>query len=221
MLKKHLREIGIEMPRHLVLPLYQRDFDPRYADRVSPEALAVAQGSSEASGPREKYAARKARAVFEKFGSPWIVRSFVPNSSMGIHLAKTFPELIAAIEDGVSHETSILVEELVPGKIASVHSVAGFRGEEIYIFPLGNSFGEFSRDEKEKLAVLARNLHRHLGAGHYLKSDFVFHPRGRVYLLNIDSIPNLKEDSPLHEICSSVGAKVHQVVEHILERASI
>ena len=196
-LKKHLKEIGIDMCRHVVLSAYQKDFD----------------------GPREKYALKKAKEVFEKFGSPWIVKSFTPDPNMAVHLAKTFPELVRAIEDGLAHEKSILVEELIPGKIAAVHSVPGFRGEEIYAFPPANVFGEFSLSEKEKLISLAKNLHRHLGAKHYLKSIFVLNKRDRVYLLSIDSSPNLKKDSTLHQVCEQVGAKAHHVVEHILERA--
>jgi len=197
MLKEHMVKIGVQMPRSSILPLYQKDFD----------------------GPRERYAIKKAKEVFEKFPSPWIVKSFTPDSNMGIHLTKTFNELAGAIEDGVKHEKSVLIEEFITGKVASVHSVPHFRGQDIYTFPLGNSFGIFSADEKEKLTALAKDLHIHIGAKHYLKSDFVLSPRGKVYLLGIESTPDLKKDSHFSQVCESVGAKTHQVIEHILEQA--
>jgi hypothetical protein len=196
-LREHMGKIGVQMPRSVILPLYQKDFD----------------------GPRERYAIKKAKEVFEKFPSPWIVKSFMPDSNMGIHLAKTFNELAGAIEDGVKHEKSILIEEFIAGKVASVHSVPHFRGQDIYTFPLGNSFGIFSADEKEKLTALAKDLHTHIGAKHYLKSDFVLSPRGKVYLLGIESTPDLKKDSHFSQVCESVGAETHQVIEHILEQA--
>ncbi|MDO8686719.1 MAG: hypothetical protein Q7K11_00725 [Candidatus Berkelbacteria bacterium] len=196
-LKEHLKSIGINMPRHIVLPLYQSDFD----------------------GPREAYVLQKAKKVFEKFGSPWIIRSFVPYSNMAVHLCKTFPQLVDAIEDGLNHETSILVEEFIVGKVASVHSVAGFRGEDVYTFPPLNIFGNISGEEKEKLIGLAKNLHNHLGAKHYLKSSFVLHPRGKIYLMHIDSVPDFKTDSYFSAVCDSVGAKTHELIDHILERA--
>jgi D-alanine-D-alanine ligase len=177
------------------LPLYQKDFD----------------------GPRENYVARKAKEVFEKFSSPWIVKSFTENTNMGIHLAKTFPELVDSIEDGVKHERSILVEEFIAGKVASVHSVPMFRGEDLYTFPLGNSFGIFSAEEKETLSKTAKDLYKHIGAKYYLKSDFVLTPRGKVYLLQIEEIPDLKINSHFSQVCESIGAKPHHVVEHILE----
>ena len=197
LLQEHIKEIGVQMPRSIVLPVYQKDFD----------------------GPRERYAIKKAKEVFEKFSSPWIVKSFTEDSNMAIHLAKTFPELVNAIEDGANHEKSILVEEFIAGKVASVHTIPMYRGEDIYTFPLGNSFGNFSTGEKEILAHVAKDLHRHIGAKHYLKSDFVLNSHGRVYLLQIESIPDLKSDSHFSQVCESIGAKMHHVVEHILEQA--
>ncbi len=193
MLREHMKSIGVNMPRHIILPLYQEDFD----------------------GPREEYAAKKAKKIFEKFGSPWIVKSLTADPDMGIHVAATFPELVDAITDGVAHKKSILVEELIVGKDVSVHSVAGFRGEDVYIFPLGN----FSITEKDKLTSLAKSISKNLGAPHYIKTDFILNPTKGIYLTNIEFSPDLKPDSNFCQSCESVGAKTHQVLGHMLESA--
>ena len=197
MLKNHMNKIGFRMPRSIVLPVYQRDFD----------------------GPQERYSIKKAKEVFEKFPSPWIVRSFTDNPNMGIHLAKTFGELAGAIEDGLQHGTSILVEEFIRGNIASVHSLSKFRGEDVYVFPPLNIFGEISHAEKEKLAQIVKELHKHIGAKHYLKSSFILSGRGQVYLTHIDATPDLKAGSYFSKACESVGTKMFHVVEHMLEQA--
>ncbi len=195
-LREHIKDIDLKMPRSMVLPAYQPDFD----------------------GPRDLYAAKKAKEIHNKFSAPWIVKSYTPDTSMGIHLAKTYPELISSIEDGVNHNKSILVEEFISGKVASVHSVPEFRNQPLYTFPLGASFGNFSNSEKESLISMAKNLHKHLDAGHYLKSDFVLTPKGSIYLLNLELSPDLKPDSHLSQVVESVGAKMHHIIEHILER---
>lgn len=197
MLREHMKKLGVDMPRHIVIPLYQKDFD----------------------GPRERYSIKKAKEVFEKFSSPWIVKSFTPDASMGIHLAKTFDDLVGAIEDGVKHQKSILVEEFISGRVASMHSVPRFRQEDIYNFPLGNSFGNFTAEEKDKLHQLVKGLHHHIGASHYMKSDFVMNKRGKVYLLGVDLSPDLRPDSHFSQVCELVGAKPHHVMGHILEQA--
>ncbi|MFH1201163.1 MAG: hypothetical protein V1484_02475 [bacterium] len=154
---------------------------------------------------------KSAREVLEKFPSPWIVKNYNE-----IRVVKTFDELTKAINDN----DNLTVEEFIAGKVASVHSVPNFRNEEIYTFPLGNSFGNFSLAEKEKLTTLVKDLHQHIGATHYLKSDFILTPRGKIYLLQIESTPDLKPNSHFSEVCESVGAKTHHVVEHILENIS-
>jgi len=202
MLRTHMQNIGVKMPRSIILPLYQEDFD----------------------GPRSKYALGKAKEVLEKFPPPWVVKSFTPDSSMGIHLAKTFPELVRSIEDGVEHEKSILVEEFIMGKVASVHSLSDFRGEDVYVFPLiifKNIPHNFSSSEKEKVLALARDLHTHLGAEHYLKSDFVLHRSGNIFVTGVDFSPNLNKGSHFCDSCESVGTKTHNVVGHILNRALV
>lgn len=173
-LREHMKNIGIEMPRSIIFP-------------------------------------KSAREVFEKFGAPWIVKIY-----NDVKLVKTFNKLAEAING----KDNIIVEEFIAGKVASVHSVPMFRGEDIYTFPFGNVFGIFSPKEKEKLTNLAKDLHRHIGVAHYLKLDFVLNPRGKVYLLQIESTPDLNPDSHFLQICESVGAKPHQVVEHILEQVS-
>jgi D-alanine-D-alanine ligase len=195
MLREHMKKINVRLPRSVVLPVYQIDFD----------------------GPRERYSIKKAKEVFEKFPSPWTVRSFTPDKNMGIHLAKTFPELVQAIEDGVQSGNSILVEEFITGKVASVHSVPNFRGEDVYTFPLSNTFGNFSSDEKQIFIDLVKNLHQHIGAEHYLKSDFTLTPSGHIYLLQTQSVPDLQSESHFSQVCDSVGVKMHQIIEHMLK----
>lgn len=163
MLREHMRNIEIDMPRSIVSP-------------------------------------KTAREVFEKFSAPWRV---------GDKLVKTFPELVETIGNG----QNILVEEFIYGKTASIHSIANFRSEDVYVFPPGN----FMLAEKEKLVKLAKNLHKHIGAKHYLKSGFVLSPRGKIYLLSVELTPDFKKDSHFSQSCELIGAKMHHVVEHILE----
>ena len=212
MLREHMNKMNVSMPRHILIPAYFADIDAR------PQTPERSDGGQ---GPRERYAIKKAKEVHAKFASPWIVKSFTPDANMAIHLAKTFDELVAGIEDGVNHNKSILVEEFIPGTVASLHSVPHFRNEEIYIFPPVNVFGSLSAENKNKLSLLVKDLHHHLGAKHYLKSNFLLNKRGKIFLLDFESVPNLKSHSHFSQACESVGAKMHHVVEHILEQTGV
>jgi len=192
MLEEHLRSAGVNMPKSIIFPIYQEDID----------------------GPKEKYIDEKTQMVFKKFGAPWIVRSFAPGSHIGVRVAKTYPDLKEAIAEGVSQGTSILVEELIDGKVTALHSVSGFRGDDIYVFP---SFG-FSPEQNQKLANFSKNLHKHLGINNYLKSDIVWHPKRGMYVTAISVSPNLRVGSHFENSSKYVGAEMHHIIEHILEK---
>ena len=192
-LKEYIKNIGVEMPRSIILPVFQKDFD----------------------GSRERYSIKKAKEVFEKFSSPWVVKSFTPDSNMGIHVAKTFDELVGAIEDGVKHKKSILVEEFIVGSPSVAHSIGDFRGEDVYVLPPEN----LTKPEKENIVALTKKLYKHLNAKHYLKFDFTLNPKKRIFLTNISFIPDLRVGSHFEKSCESIGAKLHHIVEHMLNKA--
>ena len=174
LLKKYMKNIGVNMPRSIFLP-------------------------------------KSAREVLEKFPAPWRV---------GHKLVRTFPELTELIENN----KSILVEEFISGRVASVHSVRGFRGHlsaqagDFYVFPPVNIFGVLSSEEKEKLKNLSKEIHGHLNGGHYLKLYFIVNKKGKIFLSDFESTPNLDPTSHFAQACESAGAKMHHVVEHILEQ---
>jgi predicted SPOUT superfamily RNA methylase MTH1 len=94
-----------------------------------------------------------------------------------------------------------------------MHTVSGFRGENVYAFPAG----DFSQSEKEELTEVAKKIHQHLDAPYYLKSNFVLNLRKGIYLTSVEFFPDLKQNSHLSRNCELVGAKMHHVVEHILD----
>lgn len=169
--------------------------------------------------PRSIVSPKNAREVFEKFSSPWIVK--INNE---IKLVKTFNELAEIIKD----RTNVIVEEFILGKVTSLHSVSGFRGEDVYVFPARNaeSYADaggpplnFSISEKEKISSIVKDLHIHLGVNHYLKSDFILHPKMGFFLTSVDFSPDLRAGSHFEQSCKYVGADIHHIIEHILERA--
>ena len=191
-LQDHMKEIGVKMPRHFVIPAYQEDFD----------------------GEKGKFILKKAREVHEKFSPPWVIKSLTNDFDIGVHIAKTYSELIDAIEDIVNHDKSILVEELIFGKDISMHSLSGFRGQDIYNLPAIDSFSTL---EKEKLNEISKNIHKHLNISNYLNSNFVLHPKRGVFLKQIEFFPDLKKDSHFEQASVYVGSSPKQIIDHILE----
>lgn len=193
-LRAYMSSINISMPKSMILTSYLSDSD----------------------GKIEDYATRKADEVLKKFSPPWIVRNVSGKISMGVHVAKTFPELVNAIIDGVEHEGSILVEELVSGKPVSLHTLANYRNEKLYHFPLPKSLSE---NEKSDVIQFSENLFHTFGNKHYLKTDLILTPHGKISLMNVSFTPDLRDGSHFANSFREVGAKARHILEHILSSA--
>lgn len=190
---EHLKKTGIKIPRHVVFPAYQKDFD----------------------GQVEDFITRKVTEVLEKFSPPWRVRLFPGNPKAGARLVKTAPELAQALAEGVKYEKSILVEEFINGPLIPSHSVLGFRSKDVYVFP---SIEKVVVD-KEKLYSLAKDLHECVPGAYYVNSGFVLNPQKGVYLVELEFSPDLGENSHFSESCKAIGVRTHNVIEHILEQS--
>jgi D-alanine-D-alanine ligase len=219
--KKEFEKLGIKTPKHILFPAYQEDFD----------------------GPENKYATKKAREVWGKFSPPWIVKPLTGGSSMGIHVCKTFQSLVDAFEVGMKEKVSVLVEEFINGKEATVGVIDNFRGKKVYTFPpievrvpKSKVFfdyeskykgelheiicpGNFTEKEKEELERLASLIHTGLDLSHYSRSDFIVHPKKGIYALEVNTLPGLTEESLMPKAIDAVGSSLPEFIEHIIKLA--
>jgi len=118
--------------------------------------------------------------------------------------------------------------------------IEGFRGQELYVLPVieirpkkkffdyqakyaGQSEeivpAGFSSKVKEELSALAQKAHRALGLRHYSRSDFIISPRRGIYILEINTLPGLTEQSLVPKALRSVGSDTHELVDHLINLA--
>ncbi len=218
--KERFNSLGIKTPKHMLFPVYQEDFD----------------------GSHEEYALNSAKKVLERISPPWIVKPMSGGSSMGMHICKTFDDLIRAFNDGVNQKVAVLVEEFIEGKEATVGVVENFRGKNLYTLPPieirvpknkdffdfeskynGQSQeicpGNFTNGEKKELERLASLIHKGLDLRHYSRSDFIVNPRKGIYALEVNTLPGLTDESLMPKALKAVGASVPEFLEHIITLA--
>jgi D-alanine-D-alanine ligase len=218
--KQEFAKLGIKTPRHILFPAYQEDFD----------------------GEKEEYSLKKAKEVWERFAPPWIVKPLTGGSSMGVHVCKTFESLVNAFKVGVNEKVSVLVEEFINGKEATVGVINDFRGQDIYALPpieiripktsafFDNEIkyngqsqeicpGNFSDGEKRELEKLASLIHHGLDLKHYSRSDFIVHPRKGIYALEVNTLPGLTGESLMPKALNAVGSSLPDFIEHIINLA--
>ncbi len=218
--KQEFEKLGIKTPRHILFSAYQEDFD----------------------GPRDKYATQKAREVWGRFSPPWIVKPLTGGSSMGVFVCKTFQSLVDAFKVGVNEKVSVLVEEFINGKEATVGVIDNFRNKKVYTLPpieiripktstfFDNDIkyngqsqeicpGNFTEEEKKELERLAALIHSGLDLSHYSRSDFIIHPNRGIYALEVNTLPGLTSESLMPKALSAVGSTMPEFIEHIIKLA--
>lgn len=182
-----------------------------------------------------------AHAAFRRIPTPWIVKPVSRGSSVGISLARSFEELIRAIEFAFEYNSTIMIEEFIRGREATVGVIDGFRGQDHYVLPATQIIkpehktffdyeakyggetkhatpGYFTRDESKVLADAALRAHRALGLRHYSRSDFIVSPRG-VYILEANSLPGLTSECTLPKALEAVGCRADHFLDHIIRLA--
>ncbi|MDR3571418.1 MAG: ATP-grasp domain-containing protein, partial [Candidatus Pacebacteria bacterium] len=190
---------------------------------------------------RDATTAQMARAVFQNFGPPYIVKPPLEGSSRGIMLATTIIELPDVLGDVLDRFGTALVQEFIPGENARVGVIERFRGQELYALPPahmlkpeGKSFideetrraglvrhvvpSRFSSDEKQALEFAARAAHRALNLSHFSRSDFIL-SHGKAYLLEVTSLPGLYEGAAFPHMLEAVGSSVPEFLEHAISLA--
>jgi D-alanine-D-alanine ligase len=184
----------------------------------------------------------QARDVIKQLSLPVIVKPIDKGSSVGIGLAHSFHELIEAFDALYRYTDTILVEEYISGKEATVGVIEQFRNQEIYpllpteiITPTHKAFfdyeckydgstryvcpGTFTRTESEAMQKAAITAHRALGLRHYSRTDFMVHPKRGVFILETNALPGLTNESLLPKSLAPIGSSYKAFLEHVLKLA--
>lgn len=197
--------------------------------------------------PEFRYIARAADSettaheIIRTFHQPVVVKPVGWGSSVGVSVVGGYAPVLAAIvanfADGAQ---SVLVEEHIRGKEATVGIVENLRGEALYALPTieiippeGDFFsytakysggtrevcpGNFSRVAAEELQRAAKVIHRVLGLRHYSRSDFIVSPKG-VYYLETNTLPGLTTESLMPKSLAAVGVSLSDFLSHLVNLA--
>lgn len=175
------------------------------------------------------------------FHQPVVVKPIGWGSSVGVSIVGGYAPVRAAIEKLFAEGAqSVLIEEYIRGREATVGVVEHLRGEALYALPsieivppkedffsYGAKYsgetseicpGNFSRVTTEELQRAAKMMHRTLGLRHYSRSDFIVAPKG-IYYLETNTLPGLTTESLLPKALASVGISFTDFLSHLIDLA--
>jgi len=180
-----------------------------------------------------------ANHVFSQFGPPYVVKAPNEGASHGIQISPTIIDLPHAIGDTLDSYGSVLVEEFLPGREAVVGVIEGYRGESFYTLPPARVLlpendvmlhprhyemetvrylvpSDFSSPEKNALAEIARTAHQALELSHFSLVGIIV-ARGKPYVIEVDTLPHLHDQSPFFSKLASVGSSIREFLEHVIQ----
>lgn len=181
-------------------------------------------------------AADMSRAVFHRFGPPYVVKPASEGGSHGIQIASSIERLPHILADVLERYGVVIVEEYIRGTHVALGVIQDFRGENLYVLPplqyglptgshiieptmheeaLGERIcpSRFTPEEKKAFADIARRAHKALELNHFSAIDAIRTPNA-TYVLEADSIPGLYPKAPFPIMLEAVGSSVGEFAQH-------
>ena len=176
----------------------------------------------------------RARKVHNTFSGPWIIKPLKGGSSLGINVAKSFPEL----EEKLSNiEIEVIVEPFYKGREIIVGVVPELRGKKWYstivlelkkdghilsyedlekgeyrLLPLK----DYGIEQKHALSEMAELVGDVFGLNYMYLTQWIETPRG-YFLIDIDALPALDDNSIFRKSTEHSGVNLKEIVESILK----
>jgi D-alanine-D-alanine ligase len=175
-------------------------------------------------------------AVVNQLGLPVIVKPNSQGSTVGLTLVREASALSAAIEHAAGFDSEVMIEQYIPGReltVGILEDTALAVGE---IIPLTGEIFDYAAkyqadaareifpadlpaataDGVRQLGLLA---HRALKLSSYSRVDFRLDPQGRLWCLEVNTLPGLTGGSLLPQSAAAVGIGFQELCERICRAA--
>jgi len=174
------------------------------------------------------------------FSFPWIIKPREKGSSVGVFKVNNRKEYFECIKQTFKYGQIIIVEKFISGREVSCGVIENYQGERCFPLPpveiippkdffdynvkyngstkeiCPASFSQEINDEIKNIAVVA---HKSIGARDYSRSDMIVGDDGKIYILEINTLPGLTKESLLPKEARAVGLCFKDLITHIINLA--
>jgi D-alanine-D-alanine ligase len=180
--------------------------------------------------------------IFQSFPQPSVVKPMNGGSSLATTLAKDFSTFEKAIQNAFRYSGEVLIEEYIDGKEATCGVVDAGDGKTAFallpaeIIPSSSKPffdydakynskdnklcpGSFADSVRRELQELSLKVHKALGLRHYSRADFIVSKNRGIYLLEVNSLPGLTENSPFPIELGASGISMSDFIDRTITLA--
>lgn len=177
-------------------------------------------------------------AIVATLGAKTVVKPSNEGSSVGMSIVHEPAELAAAIDKAFACDESVLVERFVAGAEVTVGVVGNenpmalptleivpehefYDYESKYVPGMSSHIipARVSDEARAECQRLALEAHRLLGCRGMSRSDTIVTPEGRVYLLEVNTIPGMTSTSLLPDAARAAGIEFPQLCDLLVALA--
>ncbi|MBI3399364.1 MAG: D-alanine--D-alanine ligase [Deltaproteobacteria bacterium] len=171
-------------------------------------------------------------ALFERLGTPLIVKPNSQGSTIGVSLVNGRRQIKRAIKKALKYDDTILVERFIKGREMHVSVLSGRAlpivevrpKNEIYDFKAKYTKGmteyivpaKLPKGLHEKLTGIALRAFAAIGCSGAARLDMMLDNKNRPYVLEMNTIPGMTEMSLLPKAAAAAGIGFSAMVEEIL-----
>jgi D-alanine-D-alanine ligase len=171
------------------------------------------------------------------FGFPAVVKPRAESSSLGVQRVDDSEELDAAIDEALAFDDDVLVERFIDGTELHVAVLGGRAIGAVEIATAGGLLDHAARRGARPLVMVtpprlgaerlrgiytvAERACESLEARGLVEVDIVLSERGNEYILEVDTLPQLSEESLIARVARATGIEFGALVEAVLAEARL
>jgi len=180
--------------------------------------------------------------INESLPFPIVIKPINSGSSLGVSFADNAGQIKNALKKSFEHSPKLMVEEFIDGTEVTCGVIESFRGQNFYtLLPvqikqnkkeifydydskynnLESKYkipGNFNENEKTQIQEAASAIHKILGLRHYSRSDFILHPKRGLFVLEVNSLPELTHRSSFIKSLEATGSNIKEFLSNLLSK---
>lgn len=180
---------------------------------------------------------KKLYDIFTTFPHPTIVKPSSFGHSVSVFFVENLKDLKMAVDSALSYGDNVIIEEYINGREFFVGVIENFRGQKDYTLPVVEvkkegkffdneskvsgltniSYADLSDSLKEELVSISKKAISSSMVKNYAGLDFIVSPSRGIYLLEINTQPQITDNSPFRVSMSEAGITADEFVGSVLK----
>ena len=165
---------------------------------------------------------------------PCVVKVYDGGSSLGVKFPNTHDEMFDALNEISRYGSRVLVEEKIAGRELTVPVLDGRALSPIEVISPDGEFdyvakyqsgdrgareicpADLTEEEEKNLRAAAEQVHSVLDLRVYSRSDFILDASGRVWFLEVNTLPGMTPNSLIPKAAAVEGMSYDELIEKIV-----